>query len=1039
MNIPEFSVKRRITIAMFAMMLMVMGIWALMNLGLALIPDIEFPMIAVITSYPGAGSEEVERVITEPLEKYVGTVSNLKSVKSSSKEGVSLLTLQFEWGSNIDFAAQDVREVVDQAQNLLPEDATRSIISKFDVTGMPALVISATGMDDLQALKKLIEDEVADRLKRLDGVASVIIFGGEEREIQVWLNAIKMQQLNISPDVVINSLRSQNLNLPAGIIEEGHEEYLIRSMGEFESIDELENIVVGSSQYGEPIFLRDIAAISDGKLESRYDIRSNRAKGIMLIVSKQSNANTVIVANKVKKELSRIWQNLPSNIKYGIIMDQGDSIVRVGRITATNAIVGALLAILCIFLFLRNWRPTFAIAIAIPLSIIATFIPIYGAGYTLNIMTLGGLALGVGMLVDNAIVVIENIFRHIEKGKPRNIAASVGASQVGLAITASTLTTIVVFLPMALSSGLAGQLSRGLALTVSFALICSLIVAISVVPMIASVLFKKRRKNGDLPARRNGIFQNIRERYRSFLTWSLRKRGLMLAVLGGVVIITVVAGSLFIGTEFMPKSESDMLMFFIKMPVGTRLSETDEKAAIFEDIALSVPEVEHLTVMVGSQQGQHGAGFGAKGSNEAMVMMRLSNDLKRPVNEISNEIRTRFPDFEDVSLEEIEMGSMMGDAESAIDIKIFGDDLDRLRDYSLAVASAIRPIDGVKDVRSSAEQGRPEIELRINRDKAIRLGLPVALLAQQVRTLTLGTVSTRLREKNGIETDIRVRLRDEDRLTRSQIENLPITLPMGGSVPLKEVVDFVEGTGPIEIQHEQQTRMVHVLANRSDRDLGSIVNDINKAIAPVAQKFPSGYNYEIAGEDEQMRESFRDLVLAFLLSIILVYAIMAALFESLVQPLVIMISLPLAAIGVIWIFLLSGSTLSVTSFMGVIILTGIVVNNAIVLIDHVNQLRRREKMERHEALVQAGMDRIRPILITAITTIFGMLPMALSTSMGSQMSAPMALTVIGGLISATFLTLFYVPIFYSIADGISYKTTKRMFNVLHGEEEALSE
>ena len=1037
MTIPDFSVKRPVTIAMFAMILVVMGIWSLMTLGLDLLPSIELPVVTVMTSYPGAGTEEVERIVTDPLERIVGTVSNLKSVSSVSKENISMLMLEFEWGTNIDVAAQDVRDALDLVMSRLPDDVNRPMVSKFDMTQMPVLAISVSGMDDTLQLKKLIKDNVSDKLKRLDGVASVLVMGGEDKEIQVWLNFLKMQELGISPDNVVNSLRAQNMNLPAGIIQEGQKEFLLRSIGEFDSIQDIDNIIVGATPYGEPIHLHDIAIVRDGHLDSRHELRTNRKEGVMLIIAKQSTANTVTVANLVNKELKLIWKELPSNISYQPIMDQGKEISRVGLATAANALVGALLAIILIFMFLRNWRPTIVIAVAIPLSVVATFIPISATGFTLNIMTLGGLALGVGMLVDNAVVVIENIYRNMELGKKRKDAASIGASQVAMAITASTLTTVVVFLPMALSSGLAGQISRGLALTVSFSLLCSLIVALSVVPMIASVLFKKQEERKKMK-NKNGtaFFLNIRNKYKNFLIWSLKKRGIMLSILLSVIILTIGAAWFFVGAEFMPKSDSGMMIFNLKLPVGTRLSETDLKATVLEDIALSVPEVERVMIMVGSSS-RIGGSFGPEGSNQAMAMIRLRDERTRTSSEIADEIRQRFPVTENVKLErmEIDSSSMMGGSSAAIDIKIYGNDLDRLKEYSTGMVKAINSIEGVTDVRSSLESGKPEIDIRINKEKAMRLGLPTALLAGQIRTLTLGTVASRLREKEGEETDIRVRLREEDRINRSAIESLPINLPMGGTVPLKEVADFVEGLGPIEIEHAQQTRLVHVYSNREGRNLSDIVADIKKAIIPVAEQMPLGYSYEVAGEYEIMNESFRDLLLALVLAIILVYAIMAALFESFTQPLVILITLPLAAIGVVWIFFITGSTLSIVSFMGIIILVGIVVNNGIVLVDHVNQLRRRENMEKHDALVQAGMDRLRPILITAITTIVGMLPMALSTGVGAEMKGPMALTVIGGLVTATLLTLFYVPLFYSIADHISYKTKKKMTNVLLGQED----
>jgi len=1027
MTIPEFSVNRRVTIAMFALILVVMGIWALWTLGLDLLPDIEYPMVTVSAIYSGAGSEEVEKNVTEPLERFVGTVNNLKKITSISREGVSILMLEFEWGTTIDFAAQDVREAIDAGMAFLPEDVQKPNVAKFDLTQMPVMTVPIYGMEDTRELKKLVEDEVADKLKRVDGVASVLVFGGDESEVHVYLNALRMKELGISPDDVIMALAAQNLNLPAGSIEEGHEEYLLRTIGEFKSVEEISNLLVGISRYGETIYLRDVADVSMGIVEVTGSVRANTHPGIAMIVFKQSNSNTVSVGKRVKSSLKEIWPTLPDNVEYDFGLDMEKWISEIGSSTGLNALVGGLFAVLMIWIFLRNWRPTFAIALAIPLSVMATFIPLRLGGYTLNIMTLGGIALGVGMLVDNAVVVIENIYRFIEKGKSRIEASKLGAGQVAMAITASTLTTVAVFLPMVFSSGLAGQLTRGLAITVSFALLCSLLVSLTIVPMIASILFHKERKHS-----KARLFEAVKSKYRKALTWGVAHRPTMLIIL--LIVIGLTAFSVtFVGTEFFPQSNDDMIMVTLKLPVGTRVSETERIANQMEDIFFSFPETDRLMTMIGQTEMGH-AGFGPEGSNEAFFMVVLDENRKITSGEYQNRVRAKFPDFEGVELEMMSM-DMMGGSEGDIDVKIFGEDLDLLRSYSLEIAEIVKNIEGATDVRSSVEQGKPEIEIRVNKEKASRAGVPVALLASQIRTLTLGSVVARFREKTGDEIDILVRLRETDRLTLDDIKNLPISTPMGEIIPLKEVADFIEELGPVQIQREQQTRVVHVYANRSGRDVGGLVAEIEEKLAPIVNTFGPGYDYEVSGEQEQMQDAFGDLMIAMLLAIILVYAIMAALFESLVQPMVILITLPLAALGVVWIFLVTGATLSVVSFVGAIILAGIVVNNGIVLVDHTNKLR-QEGLCLSDAVIQAGTDRIRPVLITAITTMIGMLPMALSSGSGSEMRSPMALTVIGGLFTATILTLFYVPIFYSVADRFSLKTQRSFVAALHGDEEA---
>jgi len=1026
-TIPEFSVDRRVTIGMFALILVVMGIWAVWGLGLDLFPDIEYPMVTVTTIYSGAGSQEVEKNLTEPLERFVGTVNNLKKITSVSREGISILMLEFEWGTNVDFAAQDVREALDAGMAFLPEGINRPNVSKFDITAMPVMTVPIYGMEDTRELKKLVEEQVAEKLKRVDGVASVLVFGGEEREVQIMLNGLRMRELGITSDNIAMSLAAQNLNMPAGYIEEGHKEFLLRTVGEFKSVEEIGNIVIGASSYGEPIYLRDVADVQMGIAENRSAVRANTKPAVGMVVFKQSNANTVSVGRRVKKALKELWPTLPDNIEYDYGLDMEDWITDVGTQTGSNAVIGGLLAVVMIWLFLRNWRPTFAIAMAIPLSVVATFIPLRLAGFTLNIMTLGGMALGVGMLVDNAVVVIENIYRFIEKGKTRIEASKLGASQVGMAITASTLTTIAVFMPMVFSSGLAGQLTRGLALTITFALLCSLLVSITIVPMISSIIFRKDKQRKKSP-----IFDKIRGVYKSALTWAVTHPVKMVIFLVIAIVLTAATVPL-VGTEFFPKANDDMIMMTIKLPVGTRVDETDRFAKEMEDLLFTLPETDHVMTIVGQSE-MMGGGFGPEGSNEAFYMIALEKKRDITSGEYSEKIRATFPDYDGLTIQMSEMG-MSGSSNGDIDIKIFGEDIALMRQYSLEIAELVKEVRGAKDVRSSLEQGKPEIEIRINKEKASRLGLPVAMVASQIRTLTLGTVVSQLRERSGEEIDMRVRLRESERLTLKDIENLPISTPMGEKIPLKEVADFVEMLGPVQIQHEQQTRVVHVYANRQGRDVGSLVADIEKAIQPVTSRFGPGYDYEISGEQEQMQDAFKDLVLAMILAIILVYAIMASLFESLVQPMVIMITLPLAALGVMWIFLITGATLSVVSFVGAIILAGIVVNNGIVLVDHTNKLR-GEGLCEEDAIIQSGTDRIRPVLITALTTMIGMFPMAIATGSGSEMSSPMALTVIGGLFTATILTLFYVPIFYKAANRLSLATQRRFVRALHGEDEA---
>jgi len=1037
MKLPEFSVNRKVTVTMLTILVIILGIVAFSQLGLEMLPDLDYPIISIVTYYPGAASEDVEEVITKPMESIIAGVKRIKNIKSESLENVSMIMVEFSWGTNLDFAAQDLRDAIDMIIDYLPDDAQKPMVMKTNLSQMPVLVYGVTGMENTYKLRKTLEDEVETKMKHLDGVASVMVMGGEEAEKQVIVDKVKLEQNNISIDDVVNILRAQNLNVSAGHLVKRQNEFLLRTVGEYKSIKEIENTPVSVTKSGSVIYVKDIAKVVDGFKEERYYIRTNKKPTVMMMVTKESGANTLKVSNKVKERLDEIRQELPQNIEFYEIFDQGFIVNKVTTKTSTNAIQGALLAIIVMFLFLRNWRPTFAISFAIPVSIIATFIPIYLAKYSLNIMTLGGLALGVGMLVDNAVVVIENIYRHLEMGKNRITAAKIGASEVGMAITASTLTTIAVFFPVIFGGGMVGHLVRGLALTVAFALFASLFVALTIVPMIASILFKKRSSAAEYKkAAGESAFNKLKTTYLKVLNWTLKHRAKTLIPVAILFIISIALIPV-IGTEFIPKSDMPMQVLKLRMPVGTNLKETNMVISQLEDIVSNIKEVKYVMGMAGpmTEAGASADPGNPSDVNEGTVFFRLVNkeDRNRTSDEILEEIRKNTPKLEGTELTVMDMsGQMMGGEEAPITIKIFGKDLSELKSISNEIERRIVDIRGIRDVDNSVKEGKPELHLIIDRDKAFRYGLTTAQVASAVRTATYGTVAGIFREA-GDEIDIRVRMNEESRNSLQDVENINITSPIGFTIPLKQVVHIEKGEGPIKISREHQTRKATITANVFGRDLGSTVKEIQTAIKDVKVNLPSGYFIEIGGSYKNMKDSFTILLYALLLAMIVVYVIMASLFESFTHPLVIMFTLPLAIIGVVLLLLITGTALSIPSFVGIIILAGIVVNNGIVLIDHTNQLR-RQGLEKHQALIQAGGDRIRPVLITAITTIFGMLPMAISTSQGAEMRAPMAISVIGGLITATFFTLLVIPTIYSIVDHISYKTEKGIMKTLQGED-----
>jgi HAE1 family hydrophobic/amphiphilic exporter-1 len=1031
MKLPEFSVNRRVTTSMIAMILVVVGFISFSRLGLDFFPDIEYPTVSTITTYRGASSEDIEKTITKPLEQIISSVSRVKKVTSTTTEGVSVIMTEFEWGTNLDFAAQDIRDQIGLYKQYLPEEAADPLVVKFNLSQLPIIFYGVIANLPTFELKKLIEDDVAPRLERIDGVASARVFATDVREILVDIDKTALESRQLSLDRVIGALAVENVNLPAGFLVERHSDFLVRTMGEFKSLDDIRRVVVGITATGEPIYLGDIAEVKDTLKDTRYIGRIQQQKGVFLIINKRSGANTATTGEQVKKELARIQTALPPDIQFFTAMDQSDMIKRVARRTVDNAWQGGILAILLIFFFLRNWRPTLTIALAIPLSIITTFIAFYAAGYTLNLLTLGGLTLGVGMLVDNAIVVIENTFRHMEEGEEKKTAASRGASEVGMAITASTLTTIVVFLPMVFAQGITGKLTRGLALAIAFSLISSLFVALTIVPLFSYTLFRSpARKNALESTRKKGQpqFQKGRDFYRKWLSKALERRWLVLGSALGLFVLSI-AIIPFLGTEFMPAQDRDMILLKVKMPIGTALEETSRVVGMVEKLMSEQPEISIISAQAGSQAeedaGDAASGFSPAGPHEGLLWVGLVEKKQRKLSDaqILEVIRRKLPRLENVKFEAIDMSQMMmGGASAPVEIKIFGKDLAELKQIADGVVARIGDVPGLRDLTHSLTQGKPEYQIRVDRDRAARLGLMVSQVAGTVQAATLGRVATRYREESE-EVDLRVRFQEKFRDNIDEVGNIPIITPQNKVIYLDQVATITKGEGPIEITRENQARRVSVTANIAGRDLGSVVRDIKARLGPIQKQLPPGYFLEFGGSYDQMIEAFRTLALAFALASLLVYMVMASQFESFRHPFIIMFTIPLALVGVVFGLFVAGRAVNLPVMIGFILLGGIAVNNGIVMIDYINQLR-RGGLDGREAIVQGAVTRLRAVLLTALTTILGMMPMALSRSEGAEFRAPMAITVVGGLTATTFLTLFIIPIIYSLFEKISFKKVK---------------
>jgi len=1005
MKISNLSISRPITTAMFVLLIVLIGIISFGRLKVDLYPDVTFPGAAIVTSYSGVGPEEIENLVTKPIESSVSRVTGIKSVSSTSDTGQSTIVTEFEFGTDMDFAVLDLRQQIDLIRGFLPDEADDPLIFKFDPANIPILIFGVTGEENLADLKKEVEDNIAPRLERLPGVAQANLDGGLTREIIVSLAGDRLYNYGIDFSTVSGILAQENVNVSAGEIQRGDRNLLIRTTGKFNSLDDIRNINIPTGS-GSTVKLSDLGIVRDTFAERSTISRVNGKSSIGLSIQKQTDANTVQTANRVKSEIERI-QNEYDDLNIITAMDQSDFIEKAIEGVQRNAIIGGLLAVLILFIFLRNIRSTLVIATAIPVSIIATFMLMFFGDININIISLGGLALGVGLLVDNAIVVLENIYRYRSLGVGKIEAAREGSSEVGMAITASTFTTIIVFLPVFFVEGIAATLFKELALTVSFSLFVSLAVALTLIPMLASTFLKVSQKDLDRERKEGFVTRN----YKKMLCFSLKHRWIIVLIL-----VVSLAGSIAlvpsIGTEFLPASDQGMFTISYDLPASTILAESDNVAQYVENLLASIPEVKTVFSSVGSANM-----MGTSTSSDAGNITVLLKDLDqrtRSTNQIMEEVRQRLS-LPDVNFQVSTQTGFGPGGGKPINIKLKGDDLAVLEEYSARAREEMANIEGLRDISDSFEEGRPELRIQLNRSLASQFGLNARQVARTVRTAVSGSVTTRY-EVAGEEYDIRVQLQESDLNSVAQLSNLNINAPGGVRVPLKRFADLKVEKSPNEILRIDQERYSEIDSDLFNIDLGTAVRRIQSRLSENIE-LPDGYEFSYEGQFQDQQSSFRSLGFAFLLAIVLVYMVMASQFESLIHPLIIMFTVPLAIIGVILGIFITGSTISVASLIGLITLAGIVVNNAIVMVDYINQLRTRKK-EKDEAILEAASVRLRPIMMTALTTILGLIPLALGIGDGGELAQPIAIVVISGLTFATFLTLFIIPIFYSLLTSL---------------------
>jgi hydrophobic/amphiphilic exporter-1 (mainly G- bacteria), HAE1 family len=1010
MNLSSLAVRRPITTSMFFLALLIFGSISFLRLPIDILPDITYPSITVITNYEGAGPQEVESLITEVIEKNISTIENVKDIRSTSSEDASNITIDFNWGANLDEAANDIREKLDRVRSFLPEDADAPFLHKYDPSNRPILFFSLRGPMHPSKLRDLADDQLKYDIEQIEGVAAVDIWGGLEREIQVEVNRARLHSIGLSIDALVGIIKGESLSLPGGRLETGRREWLVRPLGEFTSLKDIENIIIATRQ-GTPVHLNQVAEVKDGFEELRTHTRINGERGVMIAVRQRSGSNTVQVSSRVLKILPRLRSELPEGVTITLVRDTADFIRKSIKQVQQSALIGGILAVIILFSFLKNIRSTLIIAASIPIAIWSTFFLLERLGLTINMMSLGGLALGIGMILDSSIVVLENIFHHREEGKEAVEGAVEGSSEVGMAITASTLTTICVFLPLLFLKGVEGVMFRQMALTVTFSLAAALFVALSLIPMLSSrFLIVESKKKG-------AAITRFHKGYLKGLDWSLSHRKTVMWSSLFILFLAIWTLNLKgVGTELFPDIDEGVVNGELEMPVGTRLDITSQVVGDIETTILQhVPEYQRMF----SRAGSHWRRGGSAHTAFFRVYLIDKKLRKRSTQEIITDLRPKLSGIPDAKIRISEGRSMYssflgGGREERLEIDLKGYDLDKGASLGEEIACRIKGVEGIIYPRISLEENRPELQIDIDRSKAAALGLPVSRILHVINTNIEGTVASKYRE-GGDEFDILVRLRENDRAGLEDILNITITGPKGKEIPLKGFARIREGKGPTRIDRRNQERLITVMAGIQGRDLGHIVQDIKEKIGDM--KLPPNFRLTLASEYEQQKEAFGGLVFAIALAIVLVYMVMASQFESLSEPFVIMFTVPFASIGVILVLLLLNMTVTLPVFIGGVLLIGIVVNNGIVMIDYIKRLKNMGHPLR-EAILLGAKRRFRPIMMTTLTTALALVPMALGFGEGSEMNAPMARVVIGGMLMSALFTLFFVPTLYGSMKGI---------------------
>jgi hydrophobe/amphiphile efflux-1 (HAE1) family protein len=1024
MRIADISIKQPVFITMVILSLVVVGVLSYSRLGVDLMPDISLPIVAVTVANPGVGPEEMESQVTKPIEDVLSTINGVDKITSTSSEGVSMIMVQFVLEKTPQVASTEVREKVASIRNTLPREIIEPIINKFDPSASPIVtyaILSRGGRRSLSGVRSFIDDTIRPRIQQVDGVGAVDIIGGQEREIQVEVNLEKMNAQGISLSQVTQSIRGENLNLPAGRVTEKTQDFLVRTKAEFTSLPEMLGIVVANVG-GTPVYLRDIAEVADSFKTKRTTSRINGEECISLVVQKQSGTNTVKVANQVNKAIAGIKAANP-NLDIRTSTDSSVMIKDSRNDVINSLILGFLFAGLVVLFSFGDLRNTLITIAGLPVCIIAAFAVMAAFGYTINIITLLALSLSVGLLIDDAIVVRENIFRHMDKlHKDPKQAASDGTSEVGLAVTATTMTIVAVFLPVAFTSGMAGKFFRQFGVTVAAAVLISLFEAFTFAPMLSAHFFKKVERNGKktLSSRLQHLVSKVYEKlgngYRPVLRWALRHRTIMVVLTTAVFFLSAYLFTL-VGTGGSPRGERSEFNLMIQTASGSSLDQTDKTVRAIETILRRQPEVGDITTIVGSTDGS---------SDVASVNVKLKVAAKESRG-YQDKLRPMLADVPGVTITFQEATSLGGSAFASIQqlpiqINLKGTDLVHLTKASEDVKVALQTVGGLVDINSDNRPPKPEILIQVDRERASSLGAGTALIAGTMRSLIDGDIASKYRQADKLY-DIRVRAAEDIRFNLEKLSRAYLPTMRGGSMALDRAASLKTVNGPTQIKRSDRTRQIMIGANiLRGRALNEITQKVNAALAGV--RFPEDVSFTFGGQVEQNRQMFSAMGLSLALAVIFVYMVLASQFGSFVQPFIIMLALPLSIIGAVLGLLLANKLFDMVAFIGLIMLMGLVTKNSILLVDYTNVLRKRG-MKRFEAILEAGSTRLRPILMTTMAMILGMIPVAAGFGTSSSFRAPIGYTIIGGLISSTVLTLVVVPVVYSILDDFVRKLGRK--------------